>query len=123
MTARPQSGQMTHPRPSTGRTIGCNLRFASVLALALVLAGPLPAQMPFADIAAADRTLAGNAPAYRALQEGRVEDASALLHATLAANPSDALARQLLCRVAYAQDQADEAIGQCERAVADDPAN
>ena len=76
------------------------------------------AQMPTADIAAIDRTLGGNAPAFHALQQGRVEDATALLRSTLAANPGDATAHQLLCRVFYAQDQADEAIRQCELAAA-----
>jgi tetratricopeptide (TPR) repeat protein len=50
--------------------------------------------------------------------EGRVDDATILLRATLAANPSEATAHQILCRVSYAQDQADEAIHQCELAVA-----
>jgi tetratricopeptide (TPR) repeat protein len=79
--------------------------------------------MPFADIASADHLLAGDAPAYRALQEGRVEDAAALLRATLASHPTDATAHQLLCRVAYAQDQAESAIAQCELAVANDLSN
>ena len=90
---------------------------APALALAFIFAGPLQSQMPLADIASAERALAGNAPAYHALQEGRVEDAAALLRATLAANPADAMARQLLCRVFYAQDAANEAIHQCEIAV------
>jgi tetratricopeptide (TPR) repeat protein len=76
-----------------------------------------------ADLTPSDRALAGNAPAYHALQEGRVGDAASLLRATLAGNPSDALAHQLLCRVYYAQDDADEAIHECELAVADAPAN
>lgn len=57
-----------------------------------------------------------NVPAYQALQEGRVEDAEALLRATLAADPADAQAHQLLCRVFYSQDRADDAIHECERA-------
>jgi tetratricopeptide (TPR) repeat protein len=61
--------------------------------------------------------------ADRALQEGRVDDAAALLNATLAAHPDDAIAHQLLCRVYYAQNMADLAIHQCELAVAQDPAN
>jgi tetratricopeptide (TPR) repeat protein len=74
--------------------------------------------MPLADIASIDHALGGNATAYHALQEGRVDDAAALLRSTLAANPQDATAHQLLCRVFYAQDQADEAIHQCELAAA-----
>jgi tetratricopeptide (TPR) repeat protein len=65
--------------------------------------------------------MAGDAHAFRALQEGRVEDATALLNATLAAHPTDAIAHQLLCRVSYAENQPDPAIAQCESAVANDP--
>ncbi len=94
-------------------------------ALTLIFASALPAQnLPAqltADIAAVDRTLAGNAPAFHALQEGRVEDAQNLLDTTLAQNPNDAVAHQLLCRVFYAQDSADDAIRQCELAAAADP--
>jgi len=97
--------------------------FLTAAALGLLCAGPLRAQAPFANIAAADRALAGNAPAFRALQEGRVDDAQSLLNATLAAHPSDAAAHQLLCRVYYAQDAADAAIRHCELAVAADPRN
>jgi tetratricopeptide (TPR) repeat protein len=70
---------------------------------------------------AIDRVLGTNAAAYHALQEGRSEDASNLLRATLAANPADATAHQLLCRVFYAQDETDEAIHQCELAVSTPP--
>jgi tetratricopeptide (TPR) repeat protein len=55
--------------------------------------------------------------------EGRVGDAATLLRATLAANPSDALAHQLLCRVFYAQDADDDAIHECELAVSTAPPN
>ncbi len=50
-----------------------------------------------------------------------MEEARRLLEATLAQDPADALAHQLLCRVFYAQDAADEAIRQCELAVSSDP--
>jgi tetratricopeptide (TPR) repeat protein len=85
-------------------------------ALALMLSAPLRAQTDTAALNTA------NAPAYRALLEGRVEDAAMLLRATLASNSGDATAHQLLCRVFYSQDQADEAIRQCELAIAA-PAN
>jgi len=80
---------------------------ASVLTLGLliagpVLAGPLRAEVRSAENAAADRALGADAAAYHALQEGRSDDAVALLRATLAANPADATAHQLLCRVYYA---------------------
>jgi tetratricopeptide (TPR) repeat protein len=82
-----------------------------------IFAGPLRAEVRPAEIAAADRALGANAAAYHALQEGRGDDAVNLLRTTLAANPADALAHQLLCRVFYAEDEADEAIQQCELAV------
>jgi tetratricopeptide (TPR) repeat protein len=91
----------------------------SLLTLGLVFATPLRA----ADTAPTDRALGGDAPAYHALQEGRVGDGANLLHASLAANSSDALAHQLLCRVFYAQDAADEAIHECELAVSNTPPN
>jgi tetratricopeptide (TPR) repeat protein len=55
------------------------------------------------------------------LQQGRVEEASAMLQRTLAAQPTDAVAHQLLCRVFYAQEMADRAIHECESASANAP--
>ncbi len=55
-------------------------------------------------------------PPIHALMEGRVGDASVMLRSTLAANPADATAHQLLCRVNYAQNEADIAIHECELA-------
>jgi tetratricopeptide (TPR) repeat protein len=72
---------------------------------------PAAAQAP-----ADDRTLGADAPAFHALQEGRVGDATNLLRVSLAANPADATAHQLLCRVFYAQDDAEPAIHECELA-------
>jgi tetratricopeptide (TPR) repeat protein len=57
------------------------------------------------------------------LQQGRMEEATAMLHETLAAQPADALAHQLLCRVFYAQEIADNAIHECELAASNDPSN
>ena len=87
----------------------------STAALALGLFGACIAQTP-ADTTSVDRALGANAPAYHALMEGRVGDASVLLRTTLAANPADATAHQLLCRVNYAQNDADAAIHECELA-------
>jgi tetratricopeptide (TPR) repeat protein len=98
------------------------LPFRSTLAAGLLLAVPFSAAYA-SDTAPSDRVLAANAPAYHALQEGRVDDAANLLHATLGANPSDALAHQLLCRVYYAQDAADQAVHECELAVSNAPPN
>ncbi len=55
------------------------------------------------------------------LDQGRVDDAAVSLNAALKAQPTDALAHQLLCRTYYAQDQADAAIHQCELAVSNNP--
>ena len=116
----------TSPMPSfkLSRPGAVKLRglLAPGLTLSLILAGPifagpLRAEVRPAEIAAADRALGANAAAYHALQEGRGDDAVNLLRTTLAANPADALAHQLLCRVFYAEDEADEAIQQCELAV------
>jgi len=88
-----------------------------------VFAGSLRAEERPVQIAAADRSLGADAAAYTALQEGRSEDALALLHAIIAANPADATAHQLLCRVFYALDAADDAVPQCELAVSTAPPN
>jgi tetratricopeptide (TPR) repeat protein len=57
------------------------------------------------------------------LQQGRVDEATANLHELLAAQPGDAEAHQLLCRTYYAQEMGDNAIHECELAVADAPAS
>lgn len=67
--------------------------------------------------------IADDRQANALLQQGRVEEASALLHQTIAAQPDDASAHQLLCRVFYAQDMIDAAIKECELAVSDAPGN
>ena len=123
MTMCPESSSQPSRRPYHPAQHGTLLLVASLCALALFLALPLQAQKPLADLSSPDRSLAGNAPAFRALQEGRMEDAATLLRAALTANPSDATAHELLCRVAYAQNQADDAVHQCELAVANDPSN
>jgi tetratricopeptide (TPR) repeat protein len=55
------------------------------------------------------------------LQQGRVDEATANLREILAAQPGDAQAHQLLCRIYYAQDMADKAIHECELAATDAP--
>ncbi len=57
------------------------------------------------------------------LQQGRVDEATATLRQVLATQPGDAQAHQLLCRAYYAQEMADNAIHECELAVADAPSN
>jgi len=89
--------------------------FAPVLALGMFLPGiSVRAESP--DSPSIDQSLGPNAPAYHALMDGRVEDAATMLRSTLAANPADADAHQLLCRVFLAQNEADNAIHQCELA-------
>ena len=79
-------------------------------ALLLLLVSTLPA------FAAGD-----NARANLLLQQGKVDQASALLQQTLAEQPGDAWAHALLCRVYYAQDMADSAVSECEKAAANAP--
>jgi tetratricopeptide (TPR) repeat protein len=57
------------------------------------------------------------------LQQGRVDEAAVSLNEILAAQPGDAQAHQLLCRIYYAQDMADNAINECQLAASSDPAS
>ncbi len=127
MSMNAQSSAMPSFKLSQPGAVKLGRLFAPVFVLGLIFAnpifaGPLHAGMPLADLAAADRSLGPDADAYRALLDGRNDDASVLLRATLAANPADATAHQLLCRVFYAQDDAGDAIQQCELAVSYAPA-
>jgi predicted Zn-dependent protease len=54
------------------------------------------------------------------LQQGRVDEARVSLQALLAAQPGNAYAHQLLCRVDYAEEMADAAIQECETAASED---
>jgi len=92
-------------------------RFKMLSTAAAVVLGATPSVWAQrADIAAADKALTGSTSAFQALQDGRMEDAAALLKPALAINAGDASAHQLLCRVYYAQDRADEAVHECELA-------
>jgi tetratricopeptide (TPR) repeat protein len=64
---------------------------------------------------------ADRAQAEGLLQQGRVDEAAAVLHEIVRSQPDNAKARQLLCRVYYAQELADDAIRECELAAAADP--
>ena len=55
------------------------------------------------------------------LQQGRVDEAAAMLQDLIVAEPGNAHAHQLFCRVYYAQNKADPAILQCELAVSNAP--
>jgi tetratricopeptide (TPR) repeat protein len=57
------------------------------------------------------------------LQQGRVDEAAASLRELLAMHPGDGQAHQLLCRIYYAQDMADNAIHECQLAASSDPAS
>jgi len=67
--------------------------------------------------------MADTAQANALLQQGRVDEATASLREILAAQPGDAEAHQLLCRIYYAQEMADNAIHECELAATTAPAN
>jgi tetratricopeptide (TPR) repeat protein len=69
------------------------------------------------------RLFADNSSATALLQQGRVDEANTALQQILSAQPNNAQAHQLLCRVYYAQDMADPAIHECELAAAADPGN
>lgn len=67
--------------------------------------------------------LADTTQANNLLQQGRVDEALTSLHEVLAAEPRDAQAHLILCRVYYAQDLADKAIHECELAAANAPSS
>jgi tetratricopeptide (TPR) repeat protein len=67
--------------------------------------------------------LADTTQANALLQQGHVDEATASLHQLLNTQPDDAMAHLLLCRAAYAQEMADNAIRECELAAADAPSN
>jgi tetratricopeptide (TPR) repeat protein len=67
--------------------------------------------------------LADATQANALLQQGRVDEATASLRELLAAQPGDGQAHQLLCRIYYAQDIADNAIHECQLAASSDPAS
>lgn len=69
------------------------------------------------------RGFADDLQAESLLKQGRVDEAAIMLNQILSAQPHDARAHQLLCRVYYAQDMADSAVHQCEQATSDDPSN
>src|ERR1700722_3501476 len=56
-------------------------------------------------------------PVHTDLTLGKADDAISLLNSSLASNPEDAEAHNLLCRVYYQEERWDDAIHQCEIAV------
>jgi tetratricopeptide (TPR) repeat protein len=117
MRMHPSPFPLTRRRLRAGWIAAWLVVALGVVVAAQSFAGTVLAQVPLADTAAANKAVAGNMPAYAALQEGRVDDAANLLRSALVANPSDGYAHQLLCRVFYTQEMADQAIQQCELAV------
>lgn len=85
------------------------LRFSSLILLITTLA--------------AGTLCADNTQAAALLNQGRVDEAAFVLKETVATQPHDAEVHELLCRVYYAQDMADAAVPECERATGDDPSN
>jgi tetratricopeptide (TPR) repeat protein len=65
--------------------------------------------------------LADATQANTLLQQGRVDEATVTLRELLTAKPGDAQAHQLLCRIYYAQEMADNAIHECELATSSAP--
>lgn len=78
----------------------------------------LPLVLSIALLHGAHLYAADNTQADALLQQGKVDQAAALLQNTLAAQPNDAPAHLLLCRVYYAQDMTDAAVRECELAAA-----
>jgi len=118
MNTRPTSSPVLSLRPLRQAFVTTARRFNLLPALAILLACSRFGRSSIAEVPQSESgTLGVDAPAYRALLDGRVGDATNMLHSVLSSNPSDATAHQLLCRVYYAQDEADDAIRQCELAV------
>jgi len=59
---------------------------------------------------------AQNSAATQLLNQGRVDEAAAVIGKDLAKQSHDAQAHQLLCRINYAQDMGDAAVHECELA-------
>lgn len=97
------------------------MRFRTLAATVLGFVAPLSALLLFPHSTyAADGSMTS---AFQALQQGHADDAERILRTVLTEQPSSADAHQLLCRVFYAEDKADQAIQECERAVALQPQN
>src|SRR5579859_7959771 len=95
--------------------MGRSARFArlSGCILLLLTSAALPSPSTPSDLTQANALL----------QRGHVQEAEALLHSILTAQPSNALAHQLLCRVYYAQDLSDQSVQECQLAVANAPSS
>jgi tetratricopeptide (TPR) repeat protein len=75
--------------------------------------------LPLLLVQVPNRSLcADTSSANAAIQAGRADDATNLLQTALSSDPQNAKAHQLLCRIEYAQDLIDDAVHDCEAAVA-----
>lgn len=83
--------------------------------LSLLFLGGCVLQARAADPASLSKDML--APVRADLTLGRADDAILRLRLSLSANPEDAEAHNLLCRVYYQEEQWDDAIGECEAAV------
>jgi hypothetical protein len=88
---------------------------AQLLLAALCLLQPWPAGA--APIPPASIPNDALQPVHADLDLGKADDAIARLSSSLAANPADAEAHNLLCRVYYQEERWDDAIRECEAAV------
>lgn len=77
----------------------------------------------FTTVLAAGSLHADSTEAASLLNQGRVDEAATILQKSLATQPHDAAAHALLCRAYYAQDMANAAVPECERAASDNPSN
>lgn len=96
---------------------GCNtvriLRSSALSILFLAVLGVMQAQTAYA--ASIPNSLLE--PVSADLNAGRADDAISRLSSSLAANPGDAEAHNLLCRVYYQEERWDDAIRECQTAV------
>jgi tetratricopeptide (TPR) repeat protein len=101
------------------------LRYAYIATVLVSFSGacPLVADAKVSHGKTNDTVASSDRQANTLLQQGRMEEATAMLQEILASQPTDALAHQLLCRVFYAQEMADSAIRECERAASNAPAD
>ena len=91
------------------------IRSSSTLSLLLLaLLSPLPPTTAAHASSFANSLLE---PVNADLTVGRADDAISRLSSSLAANPADAEAHNLLCRVYYQEERWDDAIHECETAV------
>ena len=99
--------------PETGLTM---TRFLYSRLLFFLLLGVFCGMQAHAnDIASAPKN--GRQRVIADLTEGKADDAISSLSSSLSANPQDAEAHNLLCRVYYQEERWDDAIHECEAAV------